>query len=131
MIFGVEAYRPHTTVVFFGGRKTHWWTFFLKKGYYHCFIAMDIGCHKWVLIDPVMNYTDFLVVQNDDYFIKHLADKGYTYIITKSKFIWNRKNWHIRPLTCVEVVKTFLGISKSFIFTPYQLYKYLKKKEEE
>lgn len=92
---------------------------------------MDIGCRKWILIDPVMNYTDFLVVQNDDYFIKHLADKGYTYIITKLKFIWNRKNWHIRPLTCVEVVKTFLGISKPFMVTPYQLYKYLKKKDEQ
>lgn len=58
MIEDIEAYRPQTTVVFFGGNRTHWWTRFLKKGYYHCFIAMDIGCRKWVLIDPVMNYTD-------------------------------------------------------------------------
>lgn len=127
MIDKIEAYRPHTAVVFFGGNKTHWWTQFLKKGYYHCFIAMDIGCSKWVLIDPVMNYTDFIVVQNDDYFIKNLADKGYTYIITKPKVILNKKKWHISPFTCVEVVKNFLGITKPFIFTPYQLYKYIKK----
>ena len=126
----IEAYRPHTTVVFFGGNKTHWWTRFLKKGYYHCFIAMDIGCDKWGLIDPIMNYTDFIVVQNDKYFIKNLADKGYTYAIMKQKFVWDRKKWHIRPFTCVEVVKNFLGISNPFIFTPYQLYKYIKKEEE-
>ncbi|MBO7696905.1 MAG: hypothetical protein J6T10_30110 [Methanobrevibacter sp.] len=130
MIEDIEAYRPHTTVVFFGGNKTHWWTRLLKKGYYHCFIAMDIGCRKWVLIDPVMNYTDFIVVQNDNYFIKTVADKGYTYIITEPKFILNRKKWHIRPFTCVEVVKNFLGITKPFIFTPYQLYKHIKKESK-
>ena len=123
----IEAYRPHTTVVFFWGNKTHWWTRFLKKGYYHCFIVMDIGYDKRVLIDQVMNYTDFIVVQNDKYFIKNLADKGYTYAIMKQKFVWDRKKWHIRPFTCVEVVKNFLGISKPFIFTPYQLYKYIRK----
>ena len=130
MIDDIEAYRPYTMVVFFGGNRTHWWTRFLKKGYYHCFIAMDIGCRKWVLIDPIMNYTDFIVVQSDNNFIKTVADKGYTYVITKPKFVWNRKRWHIRPFTCVEVVKNFLGISKSFIFTPYQLYKYIKKESK-
>ena len=126
----IKAYRPHTVVVFFGGNKTHWWTRFLKKGYYHCFIAMDLGYSTWVLIDPVMNYTDFIVVNNDNNFIKNLADKGYTYIIIKPKFIWDRKKWHIRPFTCVEVVKNFLGITKPFIFTPYQLYKYIKKESK-
>ena len=130
MIEDIEAYRPHTIVVFFGGNKTHWWTRFLKKGYYHCFIAMDIGYTKWVLIDPVMNYTDFIVVQNDKYFIETIANKGYTYAITKPKFIWTRKRWNIRPFTCVEVVKNFLGISKPFIFTPYQLYKHIKKESK-
>lgn len=130
MIDNIEAYRPYTAVVFFGGNKTHWWTRFLKKGYYHCFIAMDTGYRKWVLIDPVMNYTDFIVVQNGDNFIKTIANKGYTYVRIKPKFVCDRKRWHIRPFTCVEVVKNFLGISKPFIFTPYQLYKHIKKESE-
>ena len=33
---------------------------------------------------------------------------------------------YLRPFTCVEVVKRVLGIKRWSIFTPYQLYRYLK-----
>ena len=35
-----------------------------------------------------------------------------------------------RPLTCVEVVKRFLGINQPKIWTPYQLFKFLFLKKE-
>ena len=130
MLGEYEVYRPYEAVVFFGGNKTHWWTRFLKKGYYHCLIAMNIGCDRWVLIDPVMSYTDFIIFEGDD-FIKKLASIGYTYLMTKPMPVqFLDIKWSLRPFTCVEVVKRLLGIQKKFIITPYQLYKYIKKEEQ-
>ena len=130
MLGEYEVYRPYEAIVFFGGNKTYWWTRFLKKGYYHCIIDMNIGYDRWVLIDPVMSYTDFIVFEGDD-FIKKLAGMGYTYLMTKPTPIqFLNIKWSLRPFTCVEVVKRLLCIKKSFIITPYQLYKYIKKEEQ-
>ena len=42
---------------------------------------------------------------------------------------WRVRQWfHFGPPSCVESVKNALGISKFWIRTPYQLYKFLKRR---
>lgn len=50
--------------------------------------------------------------------VRRLVAKGY----------W-RVKFHIGPITCVEAVKSFLGISAFFVRTPFQLYNFLRKED--
>lgn len=38
-----------------------------------------------------------------------------------------RDPWFFGPVTCVELAKAFLGVRNTFVRTPYQLYKFLRK----
>ena len=123
----LNAMRPTCVYVAFGGRRTYFWTHFLKKNYNHCFLVVGFG-FWWTIIDPVLAFTDIFSLQSTD-IKKVFAEKGYTLVKAKIDYDY-KKVLHLRPLTCVESVKRFLGITNPWIFTPYQLYKYIKKEEE-
>ena len=120
-----DAHRCNIVYVAFGGRAVGL-TRLLKKGFRHCFIIMSDGTN-WVLIDPIIGFTDMIFVKKENLF-NFIDKKGYTLVRAKLT-IQNKRPFHLRPMTCVEIVKSLLCISNPFIFTPYQLYKYLKKKE--
>ena len=113
--------------VAFGGHPTQWWMRFLKKGFYHCALVLGNG-RDWILIDPLVHFTDLIVLKNADV-IGGLKAKGYRLIRTTPQ-IPSRTPLRIRPLTCVEIVKRFLGINDAKIWTPYQLFKFLFLKKE-
>lgn len=123
-----KVYRFSDYYVCFGGNKTHWWTKFLKKGFYHCFLLAREK-DSWLIIDHVMGYTDIIYLENTDA-LKTINDKGYTIVKAQSNLVLSNKCHMFRLFTCVETVKHILGITSAWIFTPYQLYKYLKKKEK-
>jgi hypothetical protein len=42
---------------------------------------------------------------------------------------WKVRQWfHFGPMSCTEIVKFALGINSFWIRTPYQLYKFLKRR---
>ena len=121
------GYRPNIAYVAFGGNITHWWTRFLKKGFYHCLLILGNGS-DWYIIDPVMHFTDFIIVKTnrvEEFF----QLKGYKTIQTKPT-IPSQIKFFLRPYTCVEIVKHFLGIQARFVWTPYQLFCFLSQKKE-
>ncbi|MBQ3696268.1 MAG: hypothetical protein II938_04830 [Alphaproteobacteria bacterium] len=120
------GYRPAFAYVVFGGLPTHWWTYFLKKGFYHCLIVLGNG-REWCVIDPVMHFTDLIIVKTlhiESFFI----NRGYKIVRTTPQ-IPSRVKFHLRPLTCVEMVKRFLGINCFNLWTPYQLFCFLNQKK--
>lgn len=122
----LKGYRYPYALVAFGGKPRFWWMNFLKKGFYHCLVAMGNG-YEWVLIDPLSHYTDIFVLKNVN--IKgYLRSKGYR-LIQITPDIPTNLSLQIMPYTCVETVKRFIGIKKRFIFTPYQLFCYLLRKK--
>ena len=121
-----EAYRYPYAMVAFGGKKTYWWTRFLRKGFYHCLVLFGDG-YEWIIVDPVLGFTDLIKVKNSNA-EDTLENMGYTLLDVTVNLNYKKVN-HLRPLTCVETVKRFLGITNPFIFTPYQLYKYIIDKE--
>ena len=123
----LSAYRFPFAYVAFGGNPTHWWTNFLKKGFYHCFLIMGNG-FEWILIDPVWNYTDLIFIRNKN-LLNIIKEKGYKLLRTTPHLTQTEKG-HFRPLTCVEVTKRFLGISAPKIWTPYQLFRFILSKKE-
>lgn len=121
------GYRPTTAYVAFGGNVTHWWTRFLKKGFYHCLLILGNG-YDWYIIDPVMHFTDFIIVKTNC--IEEIFhQKGYKTIKTEA-VIPTHVKFFLRPYTCVETVKHFLGIQAPFIWTPYQLFCFLSQKRK-
>lgn len=122
-----EGYRYPFAYVAFGGRRTRWWMRFLKKGFCHCALLLGNG-REWILIDPLIHMTDVIVLKNTP-IRRVLKENGYRLVRT-TPCIPPISGVRFRPLTCVEVVKRFLGINQPKIWTPYQLFKFLFLKKE-
>ena len=120
------GYRPTKAYIAFGGNTTHWWTKFLKKGFYHCLVILGNG-YEWYIIDPVMHFTDFIIVKTNQ-IEKIFQHQGYK-LVAATPTIPSQIKFFLRPYTCVETVKHFLGIQEPFIWTPYQLFCFLTHKK--
>ncbi len=104
----------------------------LKKGFRHCALLLIHNGYA-VVIDPLSTrlICDVVVVRDEDDFINKIKARMYVVAVEKKSKILSQKPFHLRPLSCVEVVKHALGIRNFFIFTPFQLYKFLTKKSEQ
>lgn len=103
-------------VVFTRGQR-HWITKYLHKDINHCFVLQqDKG--KWIVFDSSTYGAEMYTISN------------HSDILSNSYVIKVNVNDEPRPLlmlnTCVGHVKHQLGIRKPFIWTPYQLFKYLR-----
>lgn len=101
-----------------------WWLRFLKRGYRHCFVIINDG-YNWITYDPTSAWTELKVQKTPITFDlpKWFSEQGN--IIIKTLI---QKRYKLAPIsfyTCVESIKRVLGIHNFFIFTPYQLHKYL------
>ena len=112
-------------VVGFGGEPTLWWMKFLKKGFYHCVVAVGSG-NEWILIDPLIHCNDIVFLEISD--VESFLNKnGYTTIRCKIEEP-KKRSLSIVPYTCVETVKRFIGVKNCKIITPFQLFNYLNEK---
>jgi len=117
--------------VVFGNDTDLFWLRFLKKGYRHCFVILNDGQH-WISFDPMAHYSEIIVhdVAPDFDMPQWLAAREYTVMEVPQRDIC------IKPapfavLNCVESVKRVLGIHAFWVLTPWQLYKYLKRRAVE
>lgn len=91
--------------------NTHWSARFLNKNINHCFICIaDRG--KWVVLNKKKSGIEV--------FISDKLPKGVFY-----QKVYIDKLSLCNQATCVGLVKCLVGMYNPFIFTPYQLYKYL------
>ena len=121
----LTGYRYKYAIVAFGGRPTLWWMHFLKKGFYHCMVALGDG-KEWVIVDSLLHFTDVIIVKEGDVRL-FFKNRGYRIVeidIAEPKKIQLR----VMPYTCVEVVKRLIGVEKHGILTPYGLFCYLNEK---
>lgn len=117
--------------VVFVDNTSLWWLKFLKKGFRHCYIIFQLGNNPQLLIE--LN-----PMSNQFYVFKHISHLGCDYIF----HLKQQDNIKIIPIdikqaelktapigifSCVEFVKRVLGIHSFWLFTPYQLYKFLTK----
>ncbi len=112
--------------VVFSGQTDLPWLRILKKGYRHCYILLDDGKH-WITVDPLSNYTDISVHDMPLNFNLSLWMKNRGHMIVPATIEHRDKQAPWMPFSCVEAVKRILGIHNAFIFTPWQLYRYLQK----
>ena len=120
--------RKQKAWVVFSGQADLLWLKILKEGYRHCYVVLNDG-KRWITIDPLSSYTDIKVhdLPVDFNLPLWLKNNGQVVMPAKIKHIEKQAPW--MPFSCVEAVKRILGLHKIFIFTPWQLYRFLQKEQ--
>lgn len=116
--------------VVFSGETDIPWLKILKPGFRHCFVLMNDG-QRWLSIDPLSSYTEVLIYHHIDPCFdlpQWLLGRGYKIMKTDIDRA-HKKAAPVMIFSCVEVIKRLLGIHKRFVFTPYQLYRFLIKEQ--
>lgn len=103
----------------------------LKQGYRHCIIVRDDYGIVWTVVQDGYHFLDVSVYSRSENptvsdLIKNIYNEACTEVIKTTRVIKPRYRGHVCLFNCVEVCKAFLGIKKPFIFTPYQLSRWLK-----
>lgn len=98
----------------------------LRRGFRHCFVVVKDG-EKWLSLDPLAHRTELqiLPVLPDFDVPAWLSGQGHT--VLPAQIRSNKKAAPFALFTCVEAVKRVLGLRKRLVFTPYQLFRHLKK----
>ena len=141
---GLEAQALPRVLVVFSARTELVWLKVLRPGFRHCFVLVEYlngelggetgggrqgeGERAWVLYNPLSNGTQLAVWAgvNAADLQEGLRQQGYLVVETYARPISARLyGW--RPFTCVEAVKRVLGLHAPGVFTPWQLYRVLKK----
>ncbi len=99
---------------------------FLKPGFRHCLLILNDGTN-WLTVDPRAPQTDIIIHTAPLNFDLPLwiEDLGYTVLKTPIYAPQSPAPW--LSVGCVGTIKRVLGLHAPLIFTPHQLYRYLKK----
>lgn len=113
-------------LVLFGGEPTLPWLKPLKPGFRHCAAVLECGA-VWVVYNPMSNATEVATAPACDAarLAAHFEAAGYRVLpaaVAPPPPV--PLGW--RPYTCVEAVKRVLGLDAPAVFTPWQLYRYLR-----
>lgn len=114
-------------VVFLNGSFRHWWTPWLKDGFTHCYAIRwtPIG---WLYLNQGVGYTEVDMIFNETTDPYKISPEASHIVRVRS---WRKPALRVPQVlqahTCVESVKSVLGIGKWTTWTPYQLYKLLKR----
>lgn len=116
-------------MVFCDGRRRHWWdrVFRTPTGFSHVY-ALRWDGWNWIRVNPHIAYTDVAIlpvaVENA---LHVLVEPGSTVLEVEAFRNEDqvRGRWWVGPMTCVEQIKALLGLPVGWIYTPWQLYRYL------
>ena len=100
--------------------------YILKPKYRHCWILLWDGA-RWISMDPMANHIEVMTyneIMDKMDLPAWLADR-YTAVIEMPLRRDGEKELFFRWLSCVEIVKHYLGIKAFWVWTPYQLYNHL------
>lgn len=120
--------RPFNALVIFTDARHLWSARLLKPGFRHCFVLVDKGS-CWLLQDPLAHHTDIsvLAAAPEHEIAAFYLKLGYR-VVPSSVRSPIRRPLPPALFTCVEAVKRVLGLRAWWVFTPWQLYRYLKDK---
>lgn len=129
-LLDVSGFNPQKAWIVFTNQTDLPWLGIFKDGFRHCFVLIHDG-QNWISIDPMANYMEVVVhtVPADFNLTSWLEDRGH-HVIKAELARDIKKSAPIMLFTCVEACKRILGIHNRFIFTPWQLFRYLLKEQE-
>ena len=109
-------------ICFGGDCQKHWVQKLLKKGFFHCYaFKLSPGGQFYIEVNGMKSHTHIdLLTVNDDNFNK--LTNGTKFIKVIATIDTKKDRGHICRFNCVEQVKSLLGLSEFWTWTPYQLY---------
>ena len=111
-------------LVIFHDYGRHWTAFILKKGFKHCFCAVQTDGY-WVEIHNGEQGTILKVVTGTDYDLKTYYENHSCKVLEVEQ--GGPSNLPFALSNCVGLTKTALGLQYFGALTPYQLYKRILK----
>lgn len=116
-------------IVFTGSNLKHWVMKWLHPTIKHVYaVKLSPGGHYWIVTNPMSGYTDVDLLPVEHYpDVRDIAGVDAVVLPVKAFIDQAKPRYQICFFSCVEFVKSLLGVKNSLIITPYQLYKYLTK----
>lgn len=100
------------------------WMRVLKRGFEHV-IALRRDGRVWVLVSPGFSFVDVQLIR-DDMTPWQMFPQATVQHVVAMRTERLAFEFHIGPLTCVDVAKSLLGIRSWWVRTPWQLFKYCR-----
>ena len=115
-------------IVFCKAKGTNIVTPFLQEGFTHCYaMKKSEGGLMWHIVDSMMSHLTIEMQTVDNYpHARAYAGRDAVILPVTAKIDINKMRGTLGIFNCVEVVKALLGIKETWVWTPYQLFKYLK-----
>ncbi|HEY7609011.1 MAG TPA: hypothetical protein VIF14_07245 [Alphaproteobacteria bacterium] len=114
-------------LVVFSGRTGVPWLRWLRRGFRHCFVAVDDGV-EWLTIDPLLHRLEVRASGLASDF--DLAREYRQMDLVVLEVVPAPMALRAAPpglFTCVETAKRLLGIRAWRVLTPWQLYRFLRR----
>lgn len=115
-------------LVFGGSNDKHWLIKYLQPGFKHVYaMQLSEGGYMWQVVNCNRSHMTLDLVSVDNYpHPRAYAAHGSTVIPVTAVIDVKKIRASIGVMSCVEVVKAVLGIKAMSVFTPYQLFKYIR-----
>ena len=107
-----------------------WFLRYLKKGYKHVYLVKFDGLF-WIKLEYTLGFQDIRVLPYDMYdsIETIIGDEKYQKVTVRRKI--KRYRTFIAPPSCVEAMKSVMGLREYFLLTPWQLFNYVEQRNGE
>ncbi|HEX5079169.1 MAG TPA: hypothetical protein VFV80_08460 [Geminicoccaceae bacterium] len=102
------------------------WLRGLRRGFRHCFVALEHG-DAWLVCDSLKSHMELTLLDlpRSVDLGRHYAGQGHRVLIGRTGKQPRQRTLPPGPLTCVSVAKRLLAIRAARVWTPWQLFSYL------
>jgi hypothetical protein len=113
-------------MVVFVDRTECRWLRLLKRGFRHCFVALQHG-RGWLVCDSLKGHMELTLLELPRSFDlgKAYADQGHYVLLGRTGSLAQLPSFGLAPLTCVSVAKRLLAVRAGQVWTPWQLFRHL------
>ena len=101
----------------------------LKRGFHHCYCMTksEAGLF-WIVVQPHWSHTEIDYRSAEAFpFVEDYTGSEAVVVPYGARIDPKQHCAQLGILTCVDVVKRHLGIRAPLVFTPYQLFKYIRR----
>ena len=121
-----DPLREKWFIVFRGSKLNHWLMPYLQPHFQHCYAVKESpGKEFWMIVDGKSSCTEVRLESKRHYPHIRLLCPDCIILPIKAKINPDKNRWSLCVFNCVEQVKALLGIKAFWLWTPYQLYRYL------
>lgn len=121
-----RASRGRAAIVVFVDCAECGWLQPLRRGFRHCFVALEHG-PGWLVCDSLKSHMELTLLDPLEPFdlARHYAGQGHRVLVGGVGPRCPRAPFALAPLTCVSVAKRLLAIHAAWVWTPWQLFSHL------